>query len=121
MTAKEFLKRKYPNIDFKDKTGIINGRFWKGIVNLLDDYHKQQMIDLGHCKVNDLFSFGDIVRAKCTALGRYIGNSKCVYISAMTNDRCIDDIDVIGDHTNKYNLPVIDDEELKKYKNYKVK
>jgi len=64
--------------------------------------------------VSDIFSFGDIVKAKCTAIGRYIGKGKCVYISAMCNDRFIDDVkEKCG---NTYNLPVVDDKELENYR-----
>lgn len=60
-------------------------------------------------------SFGDLVRAKCTAPARAIGNGKCVYVSAMCNELCVDDIDMGADWSNEYNLPLPDDEDLRHY------
>ena len=34
---------------------------------------------------------GDFCRARCTAPARYIGNGRCLYVSASTNDICEDD------------------------------
>lgn len=42
-------------------------------------------------KISDL-DIGDIVRAKCTAVGRYIGNGKVLFVSAMDSDLCVDDL-----------------------------
>ena len=44
-----------------------------------------------------------------------IGNGKCVYVSAMWNELCVDAIDMTADWSNKYNLPLPSDEELKHY------
>jgi hypothetical protein len=40
-----------------------------------------------------IFNFiqiGKRCRAKCTAPARYIGFGKCLYVSAMTNELCVD-------------------------------
>lgn len=64
----------------------------------------------------DNLSFGDIVKAKCSATARAISNTKCVYVSSMTNELCIDDIDMKADWNNVYDLPLPTDEELKIFK-----
>ena len=42
MTAKEFILSKYPNADFNDWKGLINGGFWKGIESMLEEYANQE-------------------------------------------------------------------------------
>ncbi len=76
--------------------------------------HEKLKKALNLFSVSDMFSFGDIVKAKCTATGRYIGKGKCVYISAMCNDRGIDDVKEKCE--NIRNLPVVDDKELENYR-----
>jgi len=75
---------------------------------------KADQISLRNGVEKDDLQFGEIVRLKCTAIGRYMCNGKGVFISAMDNDRCIDD--VVGRCSNKHNLPVVTDEELQAFK-----
>ena len=79
--------------------------------NTIKAYNEQ----LKQARVMRSVSFGDLVRAKCTSQARAIGNGKCVYVSAMWNELCVDAIDMTADWSNKYNLPLPSDEELKHY------
>lgn len=38
MTPKEFILSKYPDANFEDKKGFINGNFWKGIESMISEY-----------------------------------------------------------------------------------
>ena len=60
------------------------------------------------------YNFGDIVRAKCTAIGRALLDGKCLYVGAMCNELCVDDIDMDADWGNPHNLPLPEDDELKR-------
>lgn len=76
---------------------------------------QQKKEQLKQARIMRNVSLGDLVRAKCTAQARAIGNGKCVYVSAMSNELCVDDIDMTADWSNEYNLPLPDDEDLKHY------
>lgn len=56
---------------------------------------------------------GDVCRAECTAIGRYLGEGKVLYVSAMDNGLNEDDIKIPIDTSNKYDLPLPSDESLK--------
>ena len=38
ITPKEFILSKYPDANFEDKKGFINGNFWKGIESMISEY-----------------------------------------------------------------------------------
>lgn len=38
ITPKEFILSKYPDANFEDKNGFINGNFWKGIESMISEY-----------------------------------------------------------------------------------
>lgn len=56
-------------------------------------------------------SFGDICRARCTAPARYLGNGKCLFVSAMCNELCIDD--AASPTGEESNFPLPTDDELR--------
>ena len=57
--------------------------------------------------------WGDYCRAKCSAPARYVGNGKCVYVSAMCNDLSHDDAaPAKGDEDT---WPQADDDDLRAY------
>ena len=60
------------------------------------------------------FSFGQPVRTRCTATGRYIGSyggeDLALYVSAMDNDLCIDLVNTDGQP--RPGLPLPTDREL---------
>ena len=67
-------------------------------------------------KLTDL-NFGDCVKVECTATGRYLGNGKALYVSAMSNDLFEDKVKkpiVLG---NPYNLPMPSDKSLEEHIN----
>lgn len=80
----------------------------KSTIELYEEQIKQN-------RLNRIVSFGDFVRAKCSAPARAIGNGKCLYVSAMSNDLCKDDIDMQVEWINPYNLPLPSDDDLKRY------
>jgi hypothetical protein len=40
--AKQFILSRYPEADFEDKSGVINGNFWKGIEGIAEEFSNQQ-------------------------------------------------------------------------------
>ena len=58
----------------------------------------------------DKLKIGDICRAKCTAPARYIGNGRCLYVSATTNDIGEDNAQPATGGEN--NLPLVSDKEI---------
>lgn len=65
-------------------------------------------------KISDL-KFGDTVRAECTAVGRYLGNKKVLFVCAMDNDLSVDDLAIPIKTDNAHNLPLPSDKDLQKY------
>ena len=60
------------------------------------------------------YHFGQVVRTRCTATGRYIGRyggkNLALFVSAMDNELCVDDVDPDGEpHPG---LPTPTDREL---------
>ena len=65
-------------------------------------------------KMSDL-KFGDCVKVACSATGRYLGNGKALFVSALDGGLCEDNVKkpiVVG---NPYNLPMPDDQSLKEH------
>ena len=75
------------------------------------DWHEKKNKELENRKL----AFGDICRATCTAIGRYIGDGKMLYISAMDNSLNTCDVDYHADWNNDYKLPLPSDRQLSKY------
>lgn len=69
-------------------------------------------------KLSDL-KFGDCVKVKCTATGRYLGNGQALFVSAMDNGLCEDDVARPIRVGNPHNLPMPSDESLKAHLNEK--
>ena len=59
----------------------------------------------------DPMKLGDICRAACTAPARYLADGKCLFVSAMCNDLCIDKAAPPMGGEDKMPLP--SDEELR--------
>ncbi len=56
-------------------------------------------------KESDL-KYGDAVKAKCNATGRYLGNGRVLFVSAMDNDICEDELARPIVKGNPHNLPL---------------
>lgn len=56
---------------------------------------------------------GDGCRARCSAPARYLGNGKCLFVSAMTNELCVDEAtEATG---GEERLPLPSDEDLARF------
>ena len=55
--------------------------------------------------------WGDQCRAKCGAPARYIGNGRCLFVSASCNDLCKDD--AAPPKGNEHEFPLPDDYDLR--------
>ncbi len=80
---------------------------------------KQSIADLEKqlkkVRLNRIPFFGDVVRAKCGAVARYINFGKCLYVSSMCNELCVDYVDMEADWKND-NLHLPDDKEMERFR-----
>lgn len=65
MNAKEFLLTKYPNIDWEDKTGAINGSFWVAIAQIMEEYRNQ------HCPFELDYTITSATKCKLCGLEQW--------------------------------------------------